>query len=267
MKVPAACHIHSNWSYDGSWTLEELAVKFAGRGYKVLMMTEHDRGFTRARQLEHRRACAQASSDTLLVVPGIEYSEPTNTTHILVWGDVPFLGENTPINRVLEGVASADGVAVMAHPSRRQAWKSFDPAWVPRLLGIEIWNRKTDGWSPSPDAASLLESTGAVPFVGMDFHTQRQMFPLTMDLNLTGAITEEAVLQCLRAKSCQAVAFGLPLGHAWLRRARPVQAAAEAGRRTCARIYRKIKSTRPRTATAGKSPDPRDDGAGVREAK
>jgi hypothetical protein len=269
MKVSAACHIHSDWSYDGSWTLGALARKFAGHGYRVLMVTEHDRGFSRSRQLEHRRACAQASSETILVVPGIEYSEATNTTHVLVWGDVPFVGENVPTGLMLEAVAAANGVAVMAHPSRRQAWKSYDPAWTSRLLGIEAWNRKTDGWSPSLDAEVLLKATGVVPFAGMDFHTNRQMFPLSMDLNLTGAITEESILQCLRSKSCQAAAFGLPLTHTWLRRVRPVLAAAELARRTAARAYRKMKSIRPRASasTAGNSAMPRAQGASLSKVK
>jgi len=268
MNVPAACHIHSDWSYDGSWKLDALARKFARRGYKVLMVTEHDRGFSRARQLEHRRACAQASSAAILVVPGIEYSEPTNTTHILVWGDVPFIGENVPSGRMLEAVAAAGGVAVLAHPSRKQAWKTFDPAWTQHLLGIEAWNRKTDGWCPSPDAVPLLGSTGLVPFVGMDFHTNRQMFPLSMELKLAGAITEEAILQCLRAKSCQAFAFGRPLGQPWMGRALPVLTKAEAARRACARFYRKMKSLRPGAAAPAKKPTlPHPEHASLSKAK
>ncbi len=56
MEVLAACHLHSTWSYDGSWTIEALAERFGQRGHRVLMMTEHDRGFTQARYDEFREA-------------------------------------------------------------------------------------------------------------------------------------------------------------------------------------------------------------------
>ncbi len=184
--VTAACHIHSDWSYDGKWTLSALASEFGRRGYRVLMMTEHDRGFTEERRQEHRAACAAASSENVLVVPGIEYSDAENRVHVLVWGPVPFVGEEVPTAKMLKAVTAAGGVAVMAHPSRMKAWKVFDPAWAGDLLGMEIWNRKTDGWAPSKTATQLLEGTNLLPFVGMDFHDRRQMFPLSMELGSPG---------------------------------------------------------------------------------
>ena len=99
MEVPAACHVHSDWSYDGKWALPALADEFARRGYRILFMTEHDRGFTEDRRREHRAACAKASSGRILVVPGIEYSDAANIVHVLVWGDVPFLGKTCPRTR------------------------------------------------------------------------------------------------------------------------------------------------------------------------
>ncbi|MGA8868104.1 MAG: hypothetical protein WB510_14115, partial [Candidatus Sulfotelmatobacter sp.] len=112
MEVAAVCHVHSRWSYDGSWSLPALSAKFRRRGCRVLMMTEHDRGFTAARLEEYRQACAQVSSEELLVVPGIEYSDAANRVHVLVWGRVPFLGENLPTGEMLEAVKAADGVAI-----------------------------------------------------------------------------------------------------------------------------------------------------------
>src|SRR5262245_42830319 len=125
--VAAACHVHSSWSYDGSWSLEALASAFFERGYRILMITEHDRGFTESRRLEHREACAHASSEDIMLLPGIEYSDSTNTVHVLVWGHVPFLGEGLPTDALLKSVKASNGVAVLAHPSRRDAWKVFDP--------------------------------------------------------------------------------------------------------------------------------------------
>lgn len=238
MEVFAACHVHSRWSYDGSWSLEALSTKFSRRGCRVLMMTEHDRGFTASRLDQYREACAQASSSEILVVPGIEYSDSANRVHVLVWGPVPFLGESLPTSEMLGAVHAAGGVAVLAHPSRRDAWKTFDPSWTERLLGIETWNRKYDGWAPSKTAPALMETSGAIPFVGLDFHTERQSFPLAMALDMDEKASEETVLNCLRTRRCHPRAFGLPLNESLVRKFLPVLGMAERSRRMAASVAR-----------------------------
>ena len=240
--IKAACHIHSEWSYDGKWKLPELAEAFARRGYRVLLMTEHDRGFTDARLLEYRKACAQASTDKILIVPGIEYSDAENIVHILVWGVPSFLGEGLPTEELLKRVDSANGLAVFAHPSRKEAWKKFSPQWASRLLGIEFWNRKTDGWAPSRTAPSLLQSSSLIPFVGMDFHTQRQFFPLVTEIEIDVPITEASVLRGLKSNNVRATALNCPLEYfmpnGWRRSGLRT---AEWGRRAAAQLFRRFK--------------------------
>jgi hypothetical protein len=193
MEVLATCHVHSHWSYDGSWTLKDLAEKFSRRGCQVLMMTEHDRGFSPARLAEYREACVAASSQQLLVVPGIEYSDPAN------------------------------------------------PYWAERLLGIELWNRKYDGWAPSETSPALLESSGAVPFAGLDFHTDRQSFPLTMALELNAGLNEESIIECLRSRRCSARAMGIPLDQTAARAAVPFLGVAEQSRKALASLVKRKK--------------------------
>ena len=238
MEVLAACHVHSQWSYDGSWSLDALSARFSLRGYRLLMMTEHDRGFTADRLKQYREACSQASSSKILVMPGIEYSDATNRVHVLVWGPVPFLGEGLPTSEMLEAVRAASGLAVLAHPSRRDAWKSFESSWADRLLGIEAWNRKYDGWAPSQTASALLGTARAIPFVGLDFHTERQSFPLGMALDIQGDLSEETVLDSLRSRRCHARAFGLPLSQIKGPSSLPVLNLAERSRRMGASLAR-----------------------------
>ena len=239
--IKAACHVHSDWSYDGKWPLPKLAAAFARRGYHIVMMTEHDRGFTESRRLEHRAACAAASSDQVLLVPGIEYSDATNTVHILAWGPVPFLGEGVPTLELLQQVKACGGLAVMAHPTRRNAWEAFDASWANLLLGIEIWNRKTDGWAPSAHALPLLEGTKCLPFVGMDFHDRNQLFPLAMQLAEQGRQTEESVLECFRAHACIPTSFGRPVQQALGGWASLTLGSVESCRRSAAAVYRRFR--------------------------
>jgi predicted metal-dependent phosphoesterase TrpH len=244
MDILAACHVHSVWSYDGSWELEALGRSFSQRGYRVLMMTEHDLGFSAERLSEYRQACSKVSSEQILVVPGIEYSDAANRVHVLVWGDVPFLGEGLPTGEMLARVRSAGGLAVLAHPSRREAWKSFESSWTDALLGIEVWNRKYDGWAPSQNANALLQTTGATQFVGLDFHTDRQFFPLGMALDVYGEISERSVLESLRARRCSARAFKFPVNQSVVRTAIPVLRMAERGRRLGASLVRRARRSK-----------------------
>jgi hypothetical protein len=207
--VRVASHVHSEWSYDGKWRLPQLAASFAKRGYRVVLMTEHDRGFDESRRLEHRLACQEASSEKILLVPGIEYSDPTNVIHFLVWGDVPFVGSAVEPDRVLASVQENEGVAVFAHPSRKEAWRRFDPAWHNKVLGIEFWNRKTDGWAPSKHAWPLLRMTNCVAMAGLDFHDSRQFFPMVTFVELEGSISETSVLAALRKQRCRSKVLGL----------------------------------------------------------
>lgn len=247
--IKAASHIHSDWSYDGKWPLEKLAAAFKQRGYRLVMMTEHDLGFTEARRLEHREACARASSGDIMILPGIEYSDAENTVHVLVWGPVPFLGEGLPTTELLKKVAAANGVAVLAHPTRRNAWKNFDPAWNKHLLGIEVWNRKTDGWAPSRHAPLLPREKSMVEFVGLDFHAQNQFFPLAMGMEIGQPLSEATVLACLKDRRCVPLAFGSPFSpgkHKWKMIALRM---AEACRRGLASANRTMRGRRPPKAS------------------
>lgn len=238
MEITAVSHVHSSWSYDGSWSLDELTGTFGRRGYRVVMMTEHDRGFDNSRLEEYRRDCARATSDNVFVLPGIEYSDAANRVHVLVWGAVPFLGEGLETEVVLKAVARHGGVAVLAHPGRKAAYECVTPEWSQHLLGIEVWNRKYDGWAPGANAAPLLQPQ-QVPFVGLDFHTRRQMFPLGMALQVDGAIDEFTVVSALKARRCAARAFGVALNERGFIRTLPVLEVAEASRRTLATVKRR----------------------------
>ena len=241
MEVLAVCHLHSTWSYDGSWAIDAMVEAFARRGYRVMMMTEHDAGFTPERYEQFREACARATLDRMLVLPGMEYSDPDNRVHVLVWG-APFLGEGLKTDALLDAVAAHAGHAVLAHPARRAAWQCFSPRWTDTLLGIEAWNRKYDGVAPGDAASTLLEARTAVPFAGLDFHTARQFFPLGMLLDLEGPISEETVLECLRLRRCSARAFGLPLTERRFGTALPLLQVAERARRSLAALRRYSKA-------------------------
>ena len=236
--VRAVAHVHSEWSDDASWPLDRLAAAFRKRGRSVLLMCEHSRTFTPAKWAEYVEACAKASDEAVLVVPGLEYNDADNVVHIPVWGDVPFLAQTPGIADVLAHTREADGVAVFAHPWRRNAWRRFDPAWAKDLTAVEIWNRKYDGWAPNRQARAYAERLGLPPFVALDFHGARQFFPLAMRLTLTGPPTSTTVEDALREGRFEPLAFSRSALRLTSGVGGMALAAAEAARAVAARTLR-----------------------------
>ena len=191
--VRAVAHVHSQWSDDGSWTLPRIAATFARLRCRVVLMSEHSRGFTETKWQEYRQACAEASTDQILLVPGIEYGDQDDVIHVPVWGDLPFLGDGLPIGQLLATVGEAGGTAMWAHPWRRDAWQRFDPSWFGYLTAVEVWNRKYDGIAPSQHSVALARREGLAMTVALDFHTRRQIFPLNLALELDALPSISAV--------------------------------------------------------------------------
>lgn len=208
--VRVAVHVHSDWSYDGSWSLPEIAGAFARRRYKAVLMAEHDRGFDEQRWRAYCAACRELSDGDFLIVPGMEYGDARDVVHILTWGELPFFGECLDTGHLLAQVRNAGGLTVFAHPLRRRAISHLKPEWAASLDGIELWNRKYDGWAPCQASSELLaRSDDLIPFVGLDFHTARQFFPLAMILEVEGALTISAVLEALRRRRSFSEVFRL----------------------------------------------------------
>jgi hypothetical protein len=187
--------VHSHWSDDATWKLPDIAAAFGERGVRVVLLADHSREFQPERLDEYAAACAEASTERVLLVPGIEYNDPDNVVHVPVWGQVPFYGHTPAITDLLGKVAADGGVAVLAHPWRREAWRRYDPAWTPLLAGVEVWNRKYDGLAPNRHAAALAEREGLRPFASVDFHTRRQLFPLSVELTLDGPRVDRTTVE------------------------------------------------------------------------
>jgi predicted metal-dependent phosphoesterase TrpH len=209
--IRAAAHVHTDWSYDGSWDLEDLAAELKRRGYDAILTAEHDRGFDQGRWRQYVEACSAATAAAgILVVPGIEYSDPGNVVHVPVWGkELPFLGERRRSADLIAEAAEAGAAAMLAHPQRRGAWRLLERSSLEQLVGIEVWNRKYDGWSPGSLATELCEANeGLTPFFGLDFHTQRQFFPLAMSIETEIPAGPDGVVDALLRRRCRPLAFG-----------------------------------------------------------
>lgn len=251
--IRAAAHVHTDWSDDGSWDLEALVRELKRRGYGAVLTAEHDRTFDADRWERYRRACAVAEGALRIpVCPGIEYSDPDNVVHVPVWGaGVPFLGAGRRSADLIAEAADAGAVAVLAHPGRKEAWRRLDARSFEGLGGVEVWNRKYDGWAPGSVGAELAASHSLAPFFGLDFHTDRQFFPLAMGIEVDAGTTGEELAAALRAGRHRPLAFGGE-GSRFLRGpGRGAARAAEWARRAARPAVGKVRRMRASDLPAG----------------
>jgi predicted metal-dependent phosphoesterase TrpH len=208
--VRMAAHVHSSWSHDAEWSLEDIAHAFRRRRYDVVLMSEHDGGFDQQRWEEYQKACVAVSTDDILLIPGIEYEDADNVVHTPVWGEnVPFFGSGRPTLELLQLAQTEGAVAVLAHPWRRNAISRYRPEWAPLLSAVEIWNRKYDGVAPRREIKKFADLEGCAPFVSLDFHTRRQFFPLAMSVSLAERPSQVSLIEAIRRGHCRAEFMGL----------------------------------------------------------
>lgn len=76
-----------------------------------------------------------------------------------------------------------------------QIRNELDP-WHP---GVQVWNRKTDGWSASENGIRLWKQTGVAPIADLDFHRKNQFYPLRMEVDVSHDAGCEEVFEAIRA--------------------------------------------------------------------
>lgn len=249
--VNVVLHAHSLWSYDGHWTLAQIAEFFGSRGVDAVMMSEHDTGFDPARFGDYRAECASASTAKCTLIPGIEYSSPDNDIHILTWGLDHFLSEHRPVLETLHKVKSAGGVAIFAHPIRRQAYLKFEEAFVPYLDGIEVWNRKSDGVAPGKEAKALIANSGLSATVGVDFHHIRHYWPLTHRVEISGSDLEQELVRSIRERKLRPMLMGRSIFNSRSEVSTPVSDGLEKMRRVLKRFKPGSRSRKSKTVGKG----------------
>lgn len=204
-----ALHAHSIYSYDGRHSLASISRLFGLAGFDAVLLSEHDRGFTDEKYEAYCRACrrVQAARGRAMLVPGIEYSDPDNVVHLVAWGVGRFLGEGRPSLEVCRDVRSEDGLVFFAHPERQDAWRRLTPELASYLDGIEVWNRKTDGFAASARAADAAGRLGLPATYGIDFHRLAHLFPIGVQIETE--LNESEILSSLGRGDFEPIAFSI----------------------------------------------------------
>lgn len=211
-----APHIHSCASDDSDWSLNRLVAVLSRAGFHGALVCDHDRTMTEERRLQLVAECDRIGDQRgFLLIPGIEYQDRDHVVHMPVFGRAPFYGRSPDIGEVIRQARTDGAAAFFAHPSRRDAWRHFDPAWAADLAGIEVWNRKYDGLAPNRWALGAAQTHGLLASVALDWHGPRQLYPLALRVAGPGggdnASRGARVIEAILAYRARATAFGVPV--------------------------------------------------------
>ncbi len=198
MRILAALHLHSTYSYDAKLSLPELKQVLLARGVTCALMTEHTDELTPEKARAYIAECATLSDDSFLFVPGFEISY--SSTHILAPGCTTFLSQHATRDELIAWRAHAP-LMILAHPHRNGYRTDMIPDGL--LDGIEIWNAQYDGEVVPRNGARRLYARlvrakvllGA--FSGWDFHRASHAGGPVLALDVP-ELTPEVVLTALR---------------------------------------------------------------------
>jgi hypothetical protein len=173
-------HVHSSFSYDSKTDLADIAVRARKEGIDCVLMSEHN-NFLDAKQVSaFVERCASLSDERLLIVPGLELSLDENRVHLLAYGIREYVASSAPgtsVGVLVRRIHELGGLAVLAHPSHKEAFNRVSAADLDVLDGMEIWNVK-NGNRFCPDATEIEYLTRVrsrtprvLGFAGLDLHS------------------------------------------------------------------------------------------------
>jgi predicted metal-dependent phosphoesterase TrpH len=206
MTINCLLHVHSSFSYDSKTDLADIARTAREHGFSCVLMSEHNNFMDAAAVSALVQRCQELSDDTLLIVPGLELAFDNNSVHLLAYGVREYISSTSPgctFASLVRSVRDAGGVAVLAHPSHRNAMERVSAEDMQTLDGVEIWNVK-NGNRFVPTASELrlhqrLRNSGAPVFAyaGVDWHHLTKFAPVVVAVDAP-TLTRESVLDHLR---------------------------------------------------------------------
>ena len=213
VRARVAIHVHSDWSYDGSWTLPAIARTFSAASVTSRSSWPSTTATsTKPASVPLEETCARASTETLALVPS-GYSDPANTVSRPTVGRSPYTGRRTrDVPRSSIACQSVGGLAVLAHLSRRGVVKRFTPEWsCPNCSGSASGIASTTAMPPT---ASPPTCCGSIPscstVASLDFHTARHFHPLAMIYSWTKGFAPKRVIDALGHRRARPTAYRLP---------------------------------------------------------
>ena len=200
--ISGIMHIHTNYSFDGSSSLEEVVRAAEEKGHSFLLISEHSDDFSDRKMEALVRDCDRLSSEMMVIIPGIEVHCDFGR-HIVALGVREFIGTDSPDN-VVKRINELGGLAIFPHPGVYH-FRSFLED-VDGLHGVEVWNTRYDGpTAPNPKSFTLLQelrekNNTVFAFGGQDLHDVIEMDELCLTIEVE-SLSELEILSQLKRGS------------------------------------------------------------------
>ena len=201
MSLKGVLHIHSVFS-DGEESLDRLVEKLRLAGMSFAAVSDHAEVFDERRMEEYVLLCDALSTESFVVIPGLEFALHGGDIHILGYGITRRIRSNSA-EALVDGIHEAGGLAVLAHPPFGSI-NILGPVRA-KLDGIEVWNGRYDGtYAPRADSFQLLRrirglNPKAVAYCGIDLHKIAQLRkPVYVELDAE-RLERQTILNALRS--------------------------------------------------------------------
>lgn len=163
MRLRLDLHVHSQASFDGRMTVEEIVAAARAKGLDGVAICDHDVVYTGPTEV-----------DGMLIIPGVEFS--TEHGHLLgLFVDRPMV--HTTWEETIHAIHRVGGLAVLAHPFQHSRDESSLRPLVKDLDGMEAWNSRANRKNAKANQrAFYFAAFRGMPYTaGSDAHVRQEV--------------------------------------------------------------------------------------------
>jgi len=192
-------HIHTTFSYDGTFSLPDLVNLVKNKGYDFILLSEHAEDFDVKKMQNFVDECTKYTNQDFLIIPGLEFNIK-DEIHILGIGIEKFIQERDP-EILIQKIHENDGLAILAHTADYK--KRIPYTQLKDVDFIEIWNpRYGESIAPSIKSINILNEFRKIKKTycasgGLDLHKPRDLVPLHQ-IVFSERLTQKDILASLK---------------------------------------------------------------------
>ena len=161
MRYKVDCHIHSESSFDGRMSVDEIIKTARARGLNVIAITDHDGYY-------------DGNTEDFEVIRGCEFS--TEYGHLLgLFMTEPIIVKD--FHKIVVAVHKQGGLVVLAHPYQRRNMEEKVEHIAHLIDGVEVFNSRAakKNKEANRQATALADRHGLLYFAGSDSHLTREL--------------------------------------------------------------------------------------------
>ncbi|MDO8092502.1 MAG: PHP domain-containing protein, partial [Candidatus Brocadiales bacterium] len=177
-RIRGIIHIHSNYSHDGTASIEAIVNEAKKHGYGFVALTEHAENMDENSMAGYIEHCKALQTPELMVIPGLEIP-CNNGTHLLAINVQKYI-TGYSVLEVSKEIKNCGGICIVAHPSANEHNLSTEE--IRYIDGMEIWNSRRRSGLTIPNLGAMRhlrrsrnKNKKISLYCGLDLHELREM--------------------------------------------------------------------------------------------